>query len=409
MTHLPLGSISQMEEFLKSNQALEMEIDSVKDKYEFIKIVLLKVRYKKLTKKEKISVIKYLKFFTKYSKPHLKKLIKKWRKSLLYFNPLRKRNKFRSIYGPEDIALLIETDIAHNCLNGPATKEIMKREFEVFKKTNYQNISRISISHLYNLRKHSRQYQSSDAMIFSKTNSVQINIGLRRKPEPEGKPGYLRVDTVHQGDFNGQKGVYHINLVDEITQFELVATVEKISEKYLRPVVWEVLKLFPFTIYEFHSDNGSEYINKIVAELLNKLHIELTKSRSRHSNDNALVESKNGSIVRKTFGRNFIAQKHAKIINEFDKKYLNIYLNFHRPSGFAENRVDSKGKVFKKYNQWMTPYERLKYLENAKQYLKEKITFEILDKMAYAESDNDFAEEMMEAKKKLFAKFKNHQ
>lgn len=396
-----------MEEFLKSNQNLEMEIISAKNKYEFIKIVLLKIKYKRLIKKEKKIVLKYLKFFTKYSKSHLKRMIKKWKRNLLYFNPSRKRNKFHSVYCPEDIARLIETDIAHNCLNGPATKEIMKREFEIFKKTDYQNISRISISHLYNLRNYNRQYQSSDAMNFRKTNATQVNIGIRRKPDPQGKPGYLRVDTVHQGDFNGQKGVYHINLVDEITQFELVATVEKISEKYLRPVVLEVLKLFPFMIYEFHSDNGSEYINKIVAELLNKLHIELTKSRSRHSNDNALVESKNGSIIRKIFGRNFIKQKYAEIIYEFDKKYLNIYLNYHRPSGFAENKIDGRGKVFKKYNQWITPYERLKSLENAKQYLKKELAFEILDKMAYAKSDNEFAKEMMEARKILFAKFEN--
>ncbi len=405
MNHLPLGSISQIEEFLKSSHNLEMEIISTKDKYEFIKIVLLKIKYKKLTKKEKILIIKYLKFLTKYSKSHLKNLIKKWKKGFLYFNPSRERNKFHSVYSTEDIACLIETDVAHNCLSGQATKEIMGREFKVFKKTNFENISKISISHLYNLRNHNRQYQSSDAMSFRKTNATQVNIGLRRKPEPQGKPGYLRVDTVHQGDFNGQKGVYHINLVDEITQFEMVATVEKISEKYLRPVVLEILELFPFMIYEFHSDNGSEYINKIVAELLNKLHIELTKSRSRHSNDNALVESKNGSIIRKIFGNNFIDQKYAEIIYEFDKKYLNIYLNYHRPCGFAENKIDSRGKVFKAYNQWMTPYEKLKSLKNASQYLKEGFTFEILDKIAYAKSDNDFATEMMAERKILFAKF----
>ncbi|MBU4339118.1 transposase family protein [Patescibacteria group bacterium] len=255
-----------------------MEIISAKGKYEFIKIVLLKTRYKKLTKKEKILVKKYLKFLTKYSKSQLKKLIKKWKQGLLFFNPARKKNKFHLVYSAQDIARLVETDIAHNCLSGQATKEIMKREFEIFKKTNYQNISRISISHLYNLRNHNRQYQSSGAMIFRKTNATQINIGLRRKPDPQGKPGYLRVDTVYQGDYMGQKGGYHINLVDKITQFEMVATVEKISEQYLRPVIEEALKLFPFMIYEFHSDNGSEYINGIVAKLLNKLRIELTKS-----------------------------------------------------------------------------------------------------------------------------------
>ena len=407
MKHLPLGSISQIDKFLKDNQGMELEIISVKEKYEFIKSVLLKNRYNTLSKKEKRSVLKYLKFFTKYSKGHLKKLIKKWKRGLLFYNPSRNRNKFSFKYEPADIALLIKTDIAHNHLSGPATKKILKREFEIFSKIEYENISKISIAHIYNLRNNNLQYGSSQAKFFKRTQATQVKIGVRRKPEPDGKPGYLRVDTVHQGDLNGKKGVYHINLVDEITQFEMIATIPQICELYLKPVVEEILKLFPFAIYEFHSDNGSEYINHAIVEMLNKLHIELSKSRSRHSNDNALVESKNGSIIRKFYGRNFIDQKYAGLINDFNKEYLNVYLNYHRPCGFAEDIIDLRGKVKKKYNSWMIPYEKLKSLKNAQRYLKPEFSFDELNKIAYAKSDNDFAEEMMKEKDKLFKKIKS--
>lgn len=407
MKHLPIGSISQIDKFLKDNKEIELEIISVREKYEFIRTVLVKNRYRNLSKKDKSLVSRYLRFFTGYSKGHLKKLIKKWKSGLLFYNPTRNRNKFSFKYEPADIALLIKTDIAHNHLSGPATKKILKREFEVFDKIEYENISKISIAHIYNLRNNNLQYGSSQAKFFKRTQATQINIGIRRKPEPDGKPGYLRVDTVHQGDLNGKKGVYHINLVDEITQFEMIATIPQICELYLKPVVEEILKLFPFAIYEFHSDNGSEYINHAVVEMLNKLHIELSKSRSRHSNDNALVESKNGSIIRKFYGRNFINQKYAELINDFNKEYLNTYLNYHRPCGFAEDIIDSRGKVRKKYNKWIIPYEKLKSLENAKQYLKPEFSFDELDKIAYAKSDNDFAEEMMKEKDKLFKKIKS--
>ena len=50
-------------------------------------------------------------------------------------------------------------------------------------------------------------------------------------------PGYIRIDSVHQGDQDGMKGVYHINAVDSVTQFQLVATCEKISGAYLLPVI----------------------------------------------------------------------------------------------------------------------------------------------------------------------------
>jgi transposase InsO family protein len=97
-------------------------------------------------------------------------------------------------------------------------------------------------------------------------------------PHPNGQPGFIRIDSVHQGDQDGVKGVYHINAVDEVTQFEVVCTVEKISERYLIPVLEQLLDAFPFVIKGFHSDNGSEYINKRVAKLLEKLLIESRKT-----------------------------------------------------------------------------------------------------------------------------------
>lgn len=407
MNSLPTGNISQMKEFLNSNGSIKMEITAIEDKYAFIKEVLIKIRYRKINRKEKIFVLRYLKFLTKYSKAHLKHLIKRWRKGELAFHVQRNRRKFPVKYFASDITRLIETDIAHECLNGKATKEIMRREFEVFGKKEFENISKISTSHLYNIRNHNRQYESSGALFFKLTPTTQVDIGIRRKPNPYGKSGFLRVDSVHQGDLDKVKGVYHINIIDEVTQYEMIATVSGISHHFLRPVIEELLNLFPFKIHEFHSDNGSEYLNSIVAKLLTDLLIEQSKSRARKTNDNALVEGKNGSIVRKFYGRNFIDQKFAPLINEFNKKYVNIYLNYHRPCQFAEEQIDKLGKIRKKYNIIMTPYEKLKSLEEAGQYLKGGVAFEDLDKIAYAESDNDFGKKMLKAKEELFKKIDN--
>ncbi|MDD5323143.1 MAG: hypothetical protein PHD43_21525 [Methylococcales bacterium] len=113
-----------------------------------------------------------------------------------------------------------------------------------------------------------------------------------------------------------------VNAVDELTQFEVVCTVEKIAEHYLIPVLEQLLDIFPFVIKGFHSDNGSEYINKQVAKLLEKLLIEFTKSRARQTNENALAESKNASIVRKYLGYSHMPQKWAPLINEFNQTGL---------------------------------------------------------------------------------------
>ena len=184
----------------------------------------------------------------------------------------------------------------------------------------------------------------------------------------------------------------------------MVLSTSRINEQQLIPILKEILKTFPFSIEGFHADNGSEYINHQVAKLLNKLHIELTKSRSRHSNDNALAESKNASVIRKTYGYTHIAQHWADELNIFNRKYLIPFINFHRPCYFAITITDKKGKQRKRYDydKMMTPYEKLKSLDQATSYLKENITFELLDKEAYKISDNQLADEMNLAKKRLF-------
>ena len=157
-----------------------------------------------------------------------------------------------------------------------------------------------------------------------------------------------------------------------MTQFEIIATVEKISEQYLIPALEQLITAFPFNIISFHSDNDSEYVNKKVASLLEKLRIGFTKSRARHSNDNGLAEGKNAAVVRKTFGKGYIDQKQANKINQFNRDVLNVYVNYHRPCYFPIVLVDEKDKQRKKYKlrDMMTPYDKLKSLEGTKLYLK---------------------------------------
>ena len=219
-----------------------------------------------------------------------------------------------------------------------------------------------------------------------------------------GRPGYLRVDTVHQGDLDGIKGVYHINAVDEVTQWQIVGATEQISEAYLLPVLEAMLAQFPFRILGFHSDNGSEFINHTVAKLLNKLLIEQTKSRPRHSNDNGLAEAKNGAVVRKHMGYAHIPAPHAAAIETFYEEHFNPYLNFHRPCGVPERIVNIKGKEKRVYRWYATPWEILRQLSGVAGYLKEDVTIRDLEREARAHTDMAAAEEMQTAKQELFAR-----
>lgn len=398
-----LTTITQLTDFLSGTQAVAFSVIDDKDAcYRWIQRELVKFRYLTLPRADKGAVMRYLMKVSGYSRQQLTRLVAQYRRTGRLQRRQRTVAGFARKYTAQDILLLAAMDERHGTPCGPAVKKLCERACEVFDEVQYERLALISVSHLYNLRKsttYTRQRRH-----FEKTRPTASTIGERRKPRPDGRPGYIRIDTVHQGDLDKQKGVYHINAVDEQTQFEIVVSVEKISERYLIPALEQLLEAFPFALLGFHSDNGSEYINKRVAELLEKLRIEFTKSRSRHSNDNALAESKNAAVVRKHFGYSHIPQCWAPLINDFNRLHLNPYLNFHRPCFFPETRTDAKGKQRKvyRYENLMTPYDKLKSLPNANAYLKPGIDFEILDKAAHRISDNQAADQLQKARQILF-------
>lgn len=395
-------NLDQVRTFLAGTTCVEFKPHSKAECYRWIQKKLTYLQYHDLGRKEKGEAIQYLKKVTGYSRQQLTRLIEQHRQTRRVKLVPYQRRKFPKRYTREDIILLAELDELHQTLSGPATKKICERMFAVFHDARYERLAAISIAHLYNLR-HTYLYRNK-YQLFTKTQRTSIPIGERRKPEPRGAPGYLRVDSVHQGDQGKIKGVYHINLVDEVTQWEIVCTVERINENFLIPALEAALKAFPFVIKGFHSDNGSEYINHLTAKLLNDLLVDFTKSRARRTNDNALVESKNGSVIRKILGYVHLPQKYAPLIQVFNEGYLNPYINYHRPCFFAENTMDTKGKIRKRYlyENMMTPYDKLKSLPNAQQYLQEGVTMKQLETEALHISDNESAKRMKKARYQLF-------
>lgn len=301
---------------------------------------------------------------------------------------------------------MAKTAQLHDHPNRAALKKTLERMVKVYQKEEYRNIADILVSHIYNLKQKVPYLRS--VTCYQKTRKGKgKTIGQRCKPEPEGKPGYLRVDTMHQGDQNTNKGVYHINTVDEVTQWEAIGAAEKISDEHLLPLLVRIIASYPYRIINFHVDNGSEYINQKVVEMLNHLLIKLTKGRPRHTNDNALAETKNGWVVRKWMGYSHIRQEYAQRINDFYFGCFHEYLNFHRPCAFPREVVDRKGKITKKYryqDYYRTPYDKLRSIPGVRKYLKEGITLEMLDKVARRYTDNEMAEKVQLERDRLFDK-----
>ena len=395
-------SLEAIQRFVEASEAIRFESENRQQRYGWVERVLVQQAYRQQGRAGKGLLRRYIEKMTGLSRAQLTRLIARYAASGRVEATVYRRRRFPQRYTRADIELLASVDEAHETLSGPATRRILEREFQVYGRPEYARLATISMAHLYNLR-HSRRYRER-RLDYTKTRPTAVQIGERRKPQPQGQPGFLRLDTVHQGDQpgGGAKGVYHINAVDEVTQWQVAASTPRISEAYLEPVLENLLRQFPFRIQGFHSDNGSEFINQTVSKLLNKLVIEQTKSRPRHSGDNGLVESKNGAVIRKHIGYGYIDASHADAINSFYREHLNPYLNYHRPCAQAEVEIDEKGRKRVRYRRYRTPLETLLALPKPAQYLREGLSINALKRVAGAISDTDAARRMQQAKAKLF-------
>ncbi len=395
-------NLEQMESFLRASEAMRFEGETRQQVYPWMERVLCQQQYHQQGRAARGLVRRYVGKMTGLSRAQVTRLIARYgRCGRIEVAPYR-RHRFPQRYTRADVELLALVDEAHENLSGPATRRILQREYQLYGKPEYARLATISVAHLYNLRRQPRYRERR--LCYVKTRPTTVAIGERRPPDAQGRPGFLRIDTVHQGDApGGAKGVYHINAVDEVTQWQIVAATPHISEAWLEPLLEAMIRQFPFRILGFHSDNGSEYINAVIARLLHRLLIQQTKSRPRHSNDNGLVETKNGAVIRKHMGYGYLHQAHAQSIQNFYAAYFNPYLNYHRPCAQADVAIDQKGRRRSRYRRYQTPLETLLALPRPAQYLRPGLSLAGLQRVAAVRSDTETAQRMQHAKRKLLA------
>jgi len=397
-------SLEQVRAFLLGSGDVRFTGQSRGEVYGWVERTLIRFQYGALGKRDKGVVRRYLARMSGLSRAQVTRLIASYAVSGKVKAAAYRRRRFAARYSKTDVELLAYVDRSHGNLSGPATRRILEREYHEYGQAAFERLSQISVAQIYRFRS-SEAYRKRNTS-YQPTRPTPIPIGERRKPRPDGRPGYLRIDTVHQGDRDGVKGVYHINAVDEVTQWEIVAATPQISERWLIPVLEQLLEQFPFTVRGFHSDNGSEFINYTVARLLEKLLIEQTKSRAHRTGDNGLVESKNGAVVRKHLGFGHIEARHAEAVDQFHRQFLNPYLNFHRPCAVAKIVEEPNGKRRRTYPRWATPFEILSQMPGCESYLKPGVSLDSLREFAQQQTDTEAAIAMQQAKRRLLARVK---
>jgi len=392
-------NLDQIRELVAANGVVRFAGQRREEMYGWVERTLVRLEYAGLRKPDKGVVRLYLARMTGLSRAQVTRLIGRYQRTGRVIAAPYQRSRFPATYTAADVTLLAYVDRAHGNLSGPATRRILQREYQEYGQAVYQRLAAISVAHLYRLRG-TPAYRKRNAS-YQPTRPTPIPIGERRQPQPQGAPGYLRVDTVHQGDQEGRKGLYHINAVDEVTQWEIVAATPQISELWLMPVLEAMLAQFPFVIRGFHSDNGSEFVNYTVAGLLGKLLIQQTRSRAYHSGDNGLAESKNGAIIRKHIGYGHIGAQHAAAMDRFHREHLNPYVNFHRPCAVPTILTAANGKRRRIYRRWATPFELFRELPGCQRYLRSGIALADLEGLAQRQSDTESALALQQAKREL--------
>jgi len=392
-------SLEQIRALVAANKVVRFAGQRREEVYQWVERTLVRHQYAGLRRPDKGVLRRYIEQMTGLGRAQVTRLITGYQKTGRVVVAPYQRTRFPQTYTAADGDLLAYVDRAHGNLSGPATRRILQREYSEYGQTAYQRLAGISVAHLYRLR-NTGAYRKRNTS-YQPTRPTPIPIGERRKPRPQGSPGYVRIDTVHQGDQDGRKGLYHINAVDEVTQWQVVAATPQISELWLLPVLEAMLGQFPFVIRGFHSDNGSEFINYHVAGLLGKLLIQQTKSRAHHCGDNGLVECKNGAVIRKHIGYGHIDAKHAAAMDQFHRQHLNPYLNFHRPCAVPTVITEPNGKRRRLYQRWATPLELLRESPQGESCLRPGISWAELERMAAAQTDTEAALAMQQAKRKL--------
>ena len=395
-------NLEQIRAFLAGSGGVRFEGQRRAEVYAWVERTLVRHAYAGLGRGDKGVVRKYIARMTGLSRAQAARLIAGHRKTGRVKAVAYQRTKFARRYTAADVGLLAYVDKAHGNLSGPATRRILEREYFDYGQVVYARLAGISVAQIYRFR-NSAAYRRRNTT-YQPTRPTVIRIGERRKPQPRGWPGYLRIDTVHQGDCDGRKGIYHINAVDEVTQWEIVAATPQISELWLIPLLETMLQQFPFAIRGFHSDNGSEFINHTVAQLLDKLLIEQTKSRAHRSGDNGLVEAKNGAVIRKHLGFGHIGAEHAEAVDAFHREHLNPYVNFHRPCAVPVVTVTANGKRRRIYPRWATPFELFQEMPRCQSLLRSGVTLAALEQFAQLQSDTEAALEMQRAKRHLMSR-----
>lgn len=193
-------------------------------------------------------------------------------------------------------------------------------------------------------------------------------------PWDERLPGFFELDTVgHDGGSAAGEYCFTLNATDVYSGWVELRALRNRAHRWVMEQVIDIRSELPFTLKGVDTDNGGEFINKVLLNYCKDHEITFTRGRPYRKNDNCFVEQKNDMAVRRTVGyyRFDTEEEYEALQNVY--KHLCPLLNFHYPSVriIAKKRIGSKVK--KIYDDPKTPYMRLLESPSVDAEVKEKL------------------------------------
>ncbi len=215
------------------------------------------------------------------------------------------------------------------------------------------------------------------------TTALRRNIAVRTFSDwNDPPPGFFEMDMVaHCGKSVAGSHAHSLVLTDIASGWTEAAAMVVREQTLVTVTVEEVRLKLPFPMLGLDVDNDSAFINQTVLDYCKERRIELTRSRAYKKNDQAWIEQKNGSVVRRLVGYGRLEGAASATALGALHDVARLYVNFFQPSFKLKSKSRDGAKVTKQYHIPATPYERLLSSDRVTSDCKEQLqrVFSALD------------------------------
>lgn len=175
------------------------------------------------------------------------------------------------------------------------------------------------------------------------------------------EPGYVEVDLVpHSGDSASGEFIFSLNITDILTGWVETRAVMGKGQSRVLAALEEICAVLPFTLKGLDSDNGGEFINAHLVCFCEQHGIQFTRGRPYKKDDNAHIEQKNWTHVRKVMGWERYDTSHAlNAMNQFYRGSWSVMMNLFQPSIKLKTKVRQGSRLIRRYDVPQTPLDRL--------------------------------------------------